>query len=204
MGFSVTIALVVATVAVSWFAFNNPRLLDRLLLWPPAVQRRHQYDRLLTHGFVHADWQHLLFNMITLYFFGRYAEQLFLPYIGAVGFALFYLSAILVAILPTYLRHRHDPNYRSLGASGAVSAVLFAYILVNPWSLIFVFFLPVPAILYGVFYVGYSVWMDRQGRDNVNHSAHLWGAGYGVLFTIMMEPRVIPFFLDRLLHPSFG
>ena len=204
MGFSVTIALVVATVAVSWFAFNNPRLLDRLLLWPPAVQRRHQYDRLLTHGFVHADWQHLLFNMITLYFFGRYAEQLFLPYIGAVGFALFYLSAILVAILPTYLRHRHDPNYRSLGASGAVSAVLFAYILVNPWSLIFVFFLPVPAILYGVFYVGYSVWMDRQGRDNVNHSAHLWGAGYGVLFTIMMEPRVIPYFLDRLLHPSFG
>jgi membrane associated rhomboid family serine protease len=204
MGFSVTIALVVATVAVSWFAFNNPRLLDRLLLWPPAVQRRHQYDRLLTHGFVHADWQHLLFNMITLYFFGRYAEQLFLPYIGALGFALFYLSAILVAILPTYLRHRHDPNYRSLGASGAVSAVLFAYILVNPWSLIFVFFLPVPAILYGVFYVGYSVWMDRQGRDNVNHSAHLWGAGYGVLFTIMMEPRVIPFFLDRLLHPSFG
>ena len=204
MGFSVTIALVVATVAVSWFAFNNPRLLDRLLLWPPAVQRRHQYDRLLTHGFVHADWQHLLFNMITLYFFGRYAEQLFLPYIGAAGFLLFYLSAILVAILPTYLRHRHDPNYRSLGASGAVSAVLFAYILVNPWSLIFVFFLPVPAILYGVFYVGYSVWMDRQGRDNVNHSAHLWGAGYGVLFTIMMEPRVIPFFLDRLLHPSFG
>ena len=147
MGFSVTIALVVATVAVSWFAFNNPRLLDRLLLWPPAVQRRHQYDRLLTHGFVHADWQHLLFNMITLYFFGRYAEQLFLPYIGAVGFALFYLSAILVAILPTYLRHRHDPNYRSLGASGAVSAVLFAYILGKPWSLIFVFFLPVPAIL---------------------------------------------------------
>ena len=204
MGFSVTIALVVATVAVSWFAFNNPRLLDRLLLWPPAVQRRHQYDRLLAHGFVHADWQHLLFNMITLYFFGRYAEQLFLPYIGAAGFLLFYLSAILVAILPTYLRHRHDPSYRSLGASGAVSAVLFAYILVNPWSLIFVFFLPVPAILYGVFYVGYSVWMDRQGRDNVNHSAHLWGAGYGVLFTIMMEPRVIPFFLDRLLHPSFG
>ncbi len=204
MGFSVTIALVVATVAVSWFAFNNPRLLDRLLLWPPAVQRRHQYDRLLSHGFVHADWQHLLFNMITLYFFGRYAEQLFLPYIGAAGFLLFYLSAILVAILPTYLRHRHDPSYRSLGASGAVSAVLFAYILVNPWSLIFVFFLPVPAILYGVFYVGYSVWMDRQGRDNVNHSAHLWGAGYGVLFTIMMEPRVIPFFLDRLLHPSFG
>lgn len=204
MGFSLTIALVAVTVAVSWLAFNSPRLLDRLLLWPPAIERRHQYDRLLTHGFVHADWQHLLFNMITLYFFGRAVEGVFTELIGRAGFVLFYLSAILVAILPTYLRHRHDPRYRSLGASGAVSAVLFAYILMAPWSLIFVFFLPVPAIVYAVFYVGYSIWMDRQGGDNVNHSAHLWGAGYGVLFTVMMEPRVIAIFLERLLHPSFG
>ena len=204
MTFSLTILLVVATVAVSWFAFNNPRLLDRLLLWPPAIQRQHQYDRLLTHCFVHADWQHLLFNMITLFFFGRAIESFFASYIGSLGFVLFYLSAILVAILPTWLRHRHDPRYRSLGASGAVSAVLFAYIMVAPWSLIFVFFLPVPAIVYAVFYVGYSIWMDRQGRDNVNHSAHLWGAGYGLLFTVMMEPRVIPYFLQQLMHPSFG
>ena len=201
---SLTIMLVAATVLVSWLAFNNHRLLDRLMLWPPAIDRQHQYDRLLTHGFVHADWQHLLFNMITLYFFGRAVEGVFTDLIGAVGFLLFYLSAILVAILPTYLRHRHDPRYRSLGASGAVSAVLFAYILVNPWSLIFVFFLPVPAILYAVFYVGYSIWMDRQGNDNVNHSAHLWGAGYGVLFTLVMEPRVFPYFLQQLSNPSFG
>ena len=203
MTISVTILLVIATVAVSWLAFNNPRLLERLLLWPPAIERRHQYDRLLTHGFVHADWQHLLFNMITLYFFGRAVEGLFASYIGPVGFVLFYLSAILVAILPTYLRHRHDPHYRSLGASGAVSAVLFAYILIAPWSLIFVFFLPVPAIVYAVLYIGYSIWMDRQGTDNVNHSAHLWGAGYGVLFTLMMEPRAAGAFVERLLHPSF-
>ena len=201
---SLTIMLVAATVLVSWLAFNNHRLLDRLMLWPPAIDRQHQYDRLLTHGFVHADWQHLLFNMITLYFFGRAVEGVFTDLIGAVGFLLFYLSAILVAILPTYLRHRHDPRYRSLGASGAVSAVLFAYILLAPWSLIFVFFLPVPAIVYAVFYVGYSIWMDRQGRDNVNHSAHLWGAGYGLLFTVIMEPRVIPFFLQQLVNPSFG
>ena len=204
MGFSLTILLVVATVAVSWFAFNNPRLLDRLLLWPPAIQRQHQYDRFVTHGFVHADWQHLLFNMITLYFFGRMVESLFAPYIGAIGFLLFYLSAIVVAMLPTYLRHRHDPRYRSLGASGAVSAVLFVFILAAPWSMIFVFFLPVPAILYAVMYVGYSVWADRNAHDNINHSAHLWGAGYGLLFTVMMEPRVIPYFLQQLMHPSFG
>src|SRR3546814_6620310 len=114
MGFSLTIARVAVTVAVSWRAFNNRRLLDRLLLWPPAIERRHQYDRLLTHGFVHADWQHLLFNMITLYFFGRAVEGVFTELIGRAGFALFYLSAIVVAILPTYLRHRHDPRYRSL------------------------------------------------------------------------------------------
>src|SRR5699024_6129284 len=98
----------------------------------------------------------------TLYFFGRYVEQMFAPWLGAVGFALFYLSAILVAILPTWMRHRNDAGYRSLGASGAVSAVLFAFILVQPWAMIFVFFIPVPAIVYAVFYVGYSIWMDRQ------------------------------------------
>ncbi len=197
----VTLAIVAVTVLVSWQAFGNRRLLERLLLWPPAVERQRQYDRLVTHGFVHADWQHLLFNMITLYFFGRGVEQMFAPYIGPFGFVLFYLSAIVVAILPTWLRHRHDPRYRSLGASGAVSAVLFAFILTQPWALIFVFFIPVPAIVYAVLYVGYSIWMDRRGGDNVNHSAHLWGAGYGVLFTVMMEPRVVELFLARLVSP---
>ena len=201
---SMTLLLIGVTVALSWFCFERPRLLERLLLWSPAIQRQHQYDRLLTHGFVHADWQHLLFNMITLYFFGRQVEQLFVPYIGAGGFVLFYLSAIVVAMLPTYLRHRHDPRYRSLGASGAVSAVLFVFILVAPWSLIFVFFLPVPAILYALMYVGYSVWADRNAHDNINHSAHLAGAAYGVLFTVAMEPGVLASFFSRLLSPSFG
>jgi membrane associated rhomboid family serine protease len=204
MTLSITLVLIAITVLVSWLAFNNPKLLERLILWPPAIDRRKQYDRLVTHGFIHADFAHLLFNMITLYFFGTLVERWFLPYIGPLGFVLFYLSAILVAILPTYLRHRHDPNYRSLGASGAVSAVLFAFILVQPWSLIFVFVIPVPAIIYGVLYVGYSIWMDRRGGDNVNHSAHLWGAGYGVLFTLIMEPRVAASFLQRLTNPSMG
>ena len=199
-----TLILIGVTVLVTWLAFKDPRLLDRLILWPPAIDRQRQYDRLLTHGFIHADWQHLLFNMITLFFFGRFAEQVISAMIGPVGFVLFYLSAIVIAILPTYLRHRHDARYRSLGASGAVSAVLFAFILVQPWSLIFVFFLPVPAILYGVFFVGYSIWMDRQGGDNTNHNAHLSGAIYGVLFMLLMEPRIGGVFLERLVNPSFG
>ena len=148
---------------------HNPRLLERLILWPPAIERKTQYDRLLTHGFIHADFQHLLFNMITLYFFGRLVEQVFVPRVGHLGFVLFYLSAIVVAILPTYAQHRHDANYRSLGASGAVSAVLFAFILMQPWSMIFVFFLPMPAIVYAVLYVGYSIWKDHHGGDNINH-----------------------------------
>ena len=117
-----TFVLIAVTVLVSWLAFERPALLDRLILWPPAIDRKKQYDRLLTHGFIHADWSHLLFNMITLYFFGREIERVMAELVGPLGFVLFYLSAIVIAILPTYLRHRHDPTYRSLGASGAVSA----------------------------------------------------------------------------------
>ncbi|MGH8077045.1 MAG: rhomboid family intramembrane serine protease, partial [Lysobacter sp.] len=102
-----------------------------------------------------------------------------------------------------YLRHRHDPSYRSLGASGAVSAVLFASILLQPWMLIFIP-IPIPAVLYGIGYVAYSFWMDRNGGDNINHSAHLSGAIYGVLFMLLMEPRVGAVFVQRLLSPSFG
>jgi membrane associated rhomboid family serine protease len=198
-----TFAVIAVTVLVSWLAFERPRLLERLILWPPAIDKKRQYDRLVTHGFIHADWQHLLFNMITLFFFGRTIEPLFAEYLGPLGFLVFYLSAIVVAILPTYLRHRHDPSYRSLGASGGVSAVLFAFILLKPWSLIFVFFLPVPAIVYAVVYVGYSFYAERLGRDNVNHNAHLSGAAYGVLFMLLMEPRVGGIFLRELSSPQF-
>jgi membrane associated rhomboid family serine protease len=200
----VTYVLIAVTALVSYLAFNNARLMDRLILWPPAIDRHRQYDRLVTHGFIHADMTHLLFNKITLFFFGRAVEQVFVERIGVFGFAAFYLSAIVMAILPTYFRHQHDRNYRSLGASGAVSAVLFSYILFAPWTLIFVMFIPVPAIVYAVAYVGYSIWMDRRGGDNVNHSAHLWGAAYGVMFTLLLEPRVFQHFLASLMQPSFG
>ena len=160
--------------------------------------------RLVTYGFVHGDGQHLLFNMITLYFFGQLIEQAFRPHLGAYGYVLFYLAALIVSILPSYLEHRNDPSYRSLGASGAVSAVMFAFILLQPWALIFVFFIPVPAIIYAALYVAYSVWAERRGRDNINHSAHLWGAGFGVLFSLAMDPRIASRFFARLFDPSFG
>lgn len=206
MNLSITLIIVIATCIVSWLAFNNRALLERLILWPPAIERNKQYDRLLTHGFIHADFGHLLFNMVTLFFFGGAVEHALVGRIGAIGFVLFYLSAIVIAILPTYSRHRRDPNYRSLGASGAVSAVLFAFILMQPWAGIYLFFIPIPipAIIFAVFYIGYSIWMDRRGGDNINHSAHLWGAAYGVAFMLVVEPSQLRHFVDALANPSLG
>ncbi|XQA71691.1 rhomboid family intramembrane serine protease [Xanthomonas sacchari] len=203
----VNLILIVLTVLVSWAAFNNRRLLDRLILWPPAIDRHKQYDRLVTYGFIHADFPHLLFNMVTLYFFGGPIEVLMERLTGNIlVYPLFYLSALVVSILPSYLKNQKNPNYMSLGASGAVSAVLFAFILMAPWTGIFFFFIPIPipAILYAVFYVGYSIWMDRRGGDNVNHSAHLAGAAFGVMFLLIMEPSVLQHFLGELANPRFG
>jgi membrane associated rhomboid family serine protease len=206
MDLSLTTIIVAITCLVSWLAFNNTRLAERLILWPPAIDRQQQYDRLVTHGFIHADWMHLTFNMITLWSFGGAMETFYVERIGAIGYIAFYLSAIVVAILPTYSRHRHDAGYRSLGASGAVSAVLFAFILLDPWSGIYLFLIPIPipAFLFAAIYVGYSIWMDKRGGDNINHSAHLYGAAYGIMFTLIIEPRAAAMFLQRLANPSFG
>lgn len=200
----ITILLIAVTCIISFLAFSNGKLMQALILWPPAVTRRHQYWRLLSYGLVHADGQHLLFNMITLFFFGRAMESLYAQYLGPLGFVLFYAGGLLVSILPSYITHRNDADYRSLGASGAVSAVLFAFILLQPWAMIFVFFLPLPAILYAIAYIAYSIYMDHQGRSSINHSAHMWGGAYGVLFTVIMEPRVVLVFVDQLKHPHFG
>jgi membrane associated rhomboid family serine protease len=198
--FPFTLGFILLTALVSWQCFERPALLNRLLLWSPAVERG-QYDRLFTYGLVHADFNHLLFNMITLFFFGREIEGFLAERFGLWAFPFFYLSALLVSVLPGYFRHARDPHYRTLGASGAVSAVLFAFILLAPWNLIFVFFVPVPAVIYGGLYIAYSVYMDRRGGDRVNHSAHLWGAVYGLVFMIIADPSALPRFLERLASP---
>ena len=200
----VTLLIIALTCVVSFAGFSNPRLIEKLILWPPALTRGKEYWRLLTCGLIHANFQHLLFNMVTLYFFGGFMERFYASYIGAAGYALFYAGGLVVACLPSYLTHRNDSSYRSLGASGAVSAVLFAFILLQPWATIYVFVVPVPAIVYAVVYLAYTIYMDRQRADRINHSAHLWGAIYGVLFTLLVEPRVGGVFLDRLVHPGFA
>lgn len=198
-----TLFIIAITCIVSFVAFNNATLLERLILWPPAVSRGKQYYRLVSYGLVHAGTGHLIFNMITLFFFGEAMERQYTQYLGPLGFVGFYVGGLIVSILPTFLDNRDNPHYRSLGASGAVSAVLFAFILIKPWATIYVYFLPVPAIVFAVLYVAYSIYMDRRSSDNVNHSAHLWGAAYGVAFTAVMEPRLLSLFLGSLMHPEF-
>lgn len=204
MEFTITIAIIIITAIISFTAFNNDKITNDLIFWPPMIKEKHQYYRFITSGFIHADIAHLAFNMITLYFFGRAMEVFFIAKIGKVGFLLFYIAGIIVSEIPSFIRHRNNYQYRSLGASGAVTAVLFSFILLAPWQTLYVFFLPVPAIIFAALYVGYSIYMDRKGGDNVNHSAHLWGAVWGIAFTLLMDPNVLPHFLDQLMRPSFG
>jgi len=202
---SSTLIIIAITCVVSWLAFNNPKLLGGMLFWPPVVTKKGEYQRLITYGLVHADFTHLLFNMITLYFFGRIVESFYQARMGDFGFAFFYTLGLVASILPSWYRHRHDPDYRSLGASGAVMGVLFASILFDPWMLIYVFgAVPVPAIVYAVLYMGYEIWADRRGGDRVNHSAHIWGAAYGVAFTLCVDPSVAGRCLRLLAHPRLG
>jgi len=199
----VTFIIIAITGIVSFMAFKNSRLMDDLILWPPAITKQREYHRLVTYGLVHADFGHLFFNMLTLYFFGQVMEGFFAGHLGGFGFALFYIGGLVFSILPTYVKNRNNAGYRSLGASGAVSAVMFSFILLAPWQKIIVFVIPLPAIVYAVLYTIYSIFMDRQGRSNINHNAHLWGAAYGVIFTLLMDARVLPYFLNQLSHPSF-
>jgi membrane associated rhomboid family serine protease len=196
-----TLIILAVTGIVSFMAFSNRGLIDDLILWPPAIERKKQYWRLVTYGLIHADFGHLFFNMLTLYFFGAAMEPRINEVLGSFGFVLFYVGGLIVSILPTYLKNRHNSSYRSLGASGAVSAVIFAFILYAPWARIYVYFLPVPAIIYAALYVMYSIYMDRRGQGNINHSAHLWGAAYGVVFMVVMDPTVLSNFLAQLSQP---
>jgi membrane associated rhomboid family serine protease len=199
----ITLLIILVTSVVSLVALRNQRLMDDLILWPPALTRGREYYRLVTYGLVHADGGHLFFNMMSLFFAGRAMEGLFTAVMGPLGFLTFYIGGLLVSILPSFVANRRNAGYRSLGASGAVSAILFSFIVVAPWSRVLVFVVPMPAILYAVLFVVYSIYMDRRAGDNVNHSAHLWGAAYGVIATLLLDPSLLPRFIASLSQPRF-
>jgi membrane associated rhomboid family serine protease len=199
---SQTIIVIILTAIISYSAFNNHKLYNDLILYPPAINRG-QYYRFLTSGFIHADLQHLLFNMLTLFFFGRNMEQFLNLELGNWAFLTLYLGGIIISDIPSYLKNRDNAYYKSLGASGGVSSILFAFIILAPWSTIYLFFLPVPAILFGVAYMAYSIYMSKKGKDNVNHDAHLWGAIFGIVFIFINMPEQIAGFLQRVVDFKF-
>lgn len=189
-------AILGLTIVVSALGlFVSPRIIERNLLRPYYLAREQRYDTLITKGFVHADMSHLFFNMLTLYFFGPYLEAT----IGTAKFVALYFLGLLVASLGTYFRRRRDPQYASLGASGAINTVLFAFIVYYPMVNIYLFFaIPIPAFLYAVLFLAYSFWASKNARDNVNHDAHFDGALFGMLFVLVTEPGAWISGLSRL------
>jgi membrane associated rhomboid family serine protease len=184
---SIALVIFVATLAASLLGlFAAPKIIERSLFRPYYFLRRKQYDTIVTSGFVHADLPHLIFNMMTFWFFAFPLEK----EIGPVRFALLYFLGLVVSDAGTYFKHRNDPQYASLGASGAISAVLFAAIVYFPWMKLFIIPipLPIPAPLFAVAYVAYSWWSARQARGRINHDAHLGGALFGLVFVLLTDP----------------
>jgi membrane associated rhomboid family serine protease len=184
---SIALLIFIATIVASLAGlYAKPQIIERSLFRPYWFQRRRQYETLVTSGFVHADLPHLIFNMVTFWFFAFPLER----QIGSLRFAVLYFAALAVSDLGTYLKHRNDPQYASLGASGAISAVLFAAIVYFPWMKLFIIPipLPIPAPLFAVGYVAYSWYSARQARGRINHDAHLGGALFGLLFVLVTDP----------------
>ncbi len=184
--------ILVATIIVSLWADRNPDIKERLLFIPYRVKHQQEYARLLTHGFIHADLPHLAFNMMTLYFMGEYLYNEWMQLYGNAGIAYFvvlYFFGMMVATLFPMMRHQDDPNYRSLGASGAVSAVLFAVILWNPTLSLSLMFIPIPipAYLFGPLYLLFEYYSMKKGNTGIAHDAHIGGAIFGLLFVLMLD-----------------
>ena len=208
----ITILLIAANAIFSFIGFSNESLTNKTIGWPYYTKREKQYYRFITSGFLHADWMHLIFNMFTLYFFGSNLEY-YLNIFGLGGniaYLALYFLGLIVADIPSYIKHQDDPNYRSRGASGAVSAVVFAVIIFSPWSSIYLYgALKISAAVYAVLYVIYCVYMGKQNSDNVNHDAHLWGSLFGLVFTLglllALKPDILSAIVEELTNFSlFG
>jgi membrane associated rhomboid family serine protease len=214
MQLSITIIIIIITSLVSFSAFSNEKLMDTLIFYPPAIHKNNQWYRFFSNGLLHADMTHLLFNMLSLYIFGRVVETQFGVIFGDKGnllYLLMYILALAVCLIPTYNKNKDNYQYRSLGASGAVSAVIFASILLNPLMGMGLFFIPVfiAAFLFGFIYLAVSSWLDRKDGGNINHSAHIFGALFGIGFMIVAcrlfsGYPVLENFINQVKNVSIG
>lgn len=198
----ITYGIIIVTAIVSFAAFRSEVLFNKLCLTPYEMHRsKGQMSRFISLGFVHGDVGHLLLNMLTLFFFGKELEG---TVFSETTFLLFYMSALVVSALQTYAKQKNNESYKACGASGAVSAVLFALVLYAPWGIVYVkFIIPVYFVLFAAGYLIYSYYMNRKGGDNVAHDVHIAGALYGVAFTLITHPESLSFFLEKIMHPPF-
>jgi membrane associated rhomboid family serine protease len=184
------------TVALSLLAFYNEEVYSRLILNPFKVAKNEDTHTVLTSGFIHKDWTHLFFNMFSFYFFAFPLELR----IGHWQFALLYMVSLVLSDVPTIVKHRDDFWYRSLGASGAISAAVFSFIMFEPMARMGLMFIPVPipAILFGVLYLVYCVYASRKNIGAINHDAHFYGALCGIVITIILYPGVVHLFFEQI------
>ncbi len=206
---TITLSIIVLTGIISFTAFSNETITSDLIFYPPAITQRKQWYRFFTSGLIHADIMHLIFNMYSFYLFGEMVESAFNTIYGESGkiiYGILYVSALLVCLLPTYLKHQNDYHYRSLGASGAVSAVIFAGIFLFPTLGMSIFPIPfhIPGFIFGPLYLILSFYLANKGHGNINHSAHVWGALYGIVYliitaTFLSKINLISNFLDQVI-----
>ncbi|PKP05305.1 MAG: rhomboid family intramembrane serine protease [Bacteroidetes bacterium HGW-Bacteroidetes-6] len=200
---SLYLIILIATVAVSVLSFNQRDLYVKLLFSPYEIQRKKQWYRFFTYGFVHADFIHLFVNMWVLYIFGDAVENtLFFLFSqkGMLYFSLLYTGGLAFSTLYAFGKHRNNYTYSAVGASGAVSSVVFAYIMMYPLAglMIFPFPFEIPAFVFGLLYIIYSWIMARRGKDNIGHDAHLFGALYGIVFIIIVYPDFLKLFIKQV------
>jgi membrane associated rhomboid family serine protease len=198
-----TLYIIIITCLISLIAFSQPKVMDALIFDPSRIQSKKEYYRFVTCGLLHGDYFHLFVNMFVLYSFGQAVEYYYGKVFGETSGILFlvlYITSIFAANVSTYFKHRNHPSYKALGASGAVSAIVFTSILFAPFTKIYLYgIIGLPGILLGGLYLVYSYYMShKDAADNINHDAHWQGAVYGILFTIALKPVVIQIFLNQL------
>lgn len=194
----------VLTVGLSIYVFSNPQWYARLMLHPYTLSRdKSKWYMLFSSGLVHKDWMHLIFNMMTFYYFGFGLESMFVQFSGVLGHVLFgglYVISLILSDIPTFIRQKNNESYYSLGASGAICAVLFSYIMFQPKATLGLFMIiPIPAYLFAFLFLGYCIWASKKAADNINHDAHLFGALAGVGLTILLYPWSIGHLIDQFL-----
>lgn len=204
---TILLIIIAATVIVSAKAFQDRSLFHKLVFNPFQIIERKEYYRMLSHGIIHGDWMHLLINMFVLFSFGQNLILYFEHYLGingAITLVVFYVLALPISSIFSLLKEKENPMYNAVGASGAISAVVFACIFFDPWNLLYFFgVIPIPGILFGVGYLYYSYRMGQQNKDNIGHDAHFWGALFGFSFPLIIQPKSILIFIDQLFTLPF-